>query len=433
MDSTLIAALGIVGLLALLMLGLPIAFALLVVGFLGLWSMTSLSTALHSLPLVTFSNLSNYVLVTVPMFVFMGNLAHHARISSEVYDVFQKLFGRAPGGLASATTAGCGLFAATSGASIACVAAMGPVAMREMEERGYSQRLAAGSISAGGTLGVLIPPSVPMLIYAISTNESVAALFLAGVVPGLLSIAIYIALIMIWATWRPQDAPPGERVSLLDKVKSLRGVWGVLVLVILVMGSMYGGLATPTEAGAIGAFGALCITLARRVPLTVIWAALFDTIKTSSIIFMIFIGTSYFGTFLTYTEFPIVLSEWLIDLGFSKTGLLILFLLLFIPLGMFLDAISILLLSLPIMWPVLNAFGIDGIWCGILVLKMLEIGQITPPVAMNVYMMKTVAPHVPLKDIFYGSFVFLSADLVTVVLLFFFPVISVGLPHYFGM
>jgi len=267
-----------------------------------------------------------------------------------------------------------------------------------------------------------------MLIYAVATDQSIAALFIAGILPGLLSAAAYMTLIVSWALRRPQDAPRGAAVDWREKLRSLKGIWGVSVLVLLVIGSMYSGIATPTEAGAIGAFGALLIVWLRNVPLAVQWAAVLDTAKTSGMIFLIFVGTTYFGTFLTYSNLPSAITEALQALNLTGPSLVIMCLVILVPMGMFLDAISILLLCLPIMWPALKSFGIDGIWFGILVTKMLEVGQITPPVAMNVYMMKTVAPHVSLRDIYAGSLIFLAADMVTITLLFLFPWISTWLP-----
>jgi C4-dicarboxylate transporter DctM subunit len=369
------------------------------------------------------------MLTVIPMFILMGQFAFHSGISKDLFDASNKWLAHLPGGLACATVAGCAMFGACTGSSLACCATMGKIAIPEMEKAGYHRRLAAGVVAGAGGLAILIPPSIPAVIYAASSGESVGKLLIAGVIPGILSAIIYIGLIVLSIKRSPSLAPRTQGFPWKERLASLRKVWGLIVIFTLVMGSIYLGLATPTEAGAVGAFGTFVIAIVRkRSSYTELWQACRETARSLSMIFAIFIGTSLFGVFLARTGLPMKFAEFAASLPVPPIFILIGIIFIYIPLGMLLDTVSIILLTTPIVYPVVIALGYSGIWFGIIVILMCEIALITPPVAFNIYVVKGVAPHIPLEDIIVGILPFITRDLFIVAILIAFPQIALWLP-----
>ena len=343
------------------------------------------------------------------------------------------MVGHLPGGLAVATVLGCAGFAACTGASTASAAIMGKVAIPEMEKYGYHPRLAAGVVAASGTLASLIPPSVILIIYGIITEESIGTLLIAGFIPGIVSAFIYGSMIYARVKISPELGKPQPPVPWTGRIKALKGTWGVLVLITLIIGGIYTGVFTPTEAGGAGAFGAFLMALAmRRLTFARLKESLLETGRSTIMIFMIITGVLIFVRFLALTTLPLTFTEFIIGLPFNRYVILCLILSLYIFLGMFLDAIGMLMLTVPVVFPAVTGLGFDPIWFGIILVKMCEICLITPPVGLNCYIVRSVAPHIPLEEIFRGIFPFLAMDILTVTLFIVFPWIITWLPSTMG-
>lgn len=430
MDPGVAAVITIVVLLILLALGMPIAFTTILVGFLGLALLLGIKGALNSLAVIPFGHLCTYLLTVVPMFVLMGQFAFHARISNDLFMVAQKWLSRLPGGLACATVAGCAMFGACTGSSLACCATMGKIAIPEMEKAGYHPRIAVGSVAGAGGLAILIPPSVPAVLYASASEVSVSKMLIAGILPGILSAIILIGFITLTVKRNPSLAPMTAGFSWKERLKALRSIWGILLIFTLVMGSIYMGWATPTEAGSVGAFGTLVAALARRrSSLHEIWIACLETARSVSMIFFIFVGTSLFGFFLSRAGIPMRITEFISALPFPPIVIYICIILFYIPLGMFLDTVAMILLTTPIVYPLIIHLGFNGIHFGIILILMCEIGLITPPVAFNLYVVKGVAPHISMEDIMRGALPYVGRDLLIVTILMIFPQIPLWLPN----
>ena len=431
MDPSITAVIAIVILFVLLALGLPIAFTMTLVGFIGLVMLLGFDAALSSIGMIPFSALLSYMLTVVPMFIIMGQFAFESGISDDIFDVSQKWLARLPGGLACSTVVGCAIFAACTGSSLACAATMGKIAIPEMEKKGYRPRLAAGCVAAAGTLGILIPPSISAVLYASCTNESVVKLLMAGVIPGMVSAIMLMIMIVMMAKFIPGTAPPSDYFTWKERFRSLKNIWAIIVIFFAVMGSMYAGLATPTEAGALGALatGILALLKLKRKNWRKLWLACLETARVTSMIFTILIGTTLFGLLISRTGLPMSISEFVAGLGYSKYTILIAILLLYIPLGMFLDTYSIILLTIPIVYPVIIALGFNGVWFGVVVTMMCEIGLITPPVAFNLYVVHSVAPHISLEEIIRGVMPFFFVMILIIALMIVFPELATWLPN----
>jgi C4-dicarboxylate transporter DctM subunit len=430
MTPTVVGILGIGAMLALIFLGVPIGVAMGVVGFLGFAFMSGLDPALAILGLSPYSSVATYTLTVLPLFILMGQFAAMSGLSRDLYDAANRWLGHRRGGLAMANVVACGGFAAVSGSSLATSATMAVVALPEMQRHGYAPRLATGSIAAGGTLGILIPPSVMFLIYGFLTEQSVGKLFLAGVVPGITLVVLYVVAIAV-VTWRePALGPAGPRVPIRERIVGLNRVWPVLVLFILVMGGMYIGVFTATEAAAIGAAGTFLLALARG---TVTWGqlgnALVETVVTSATLFSILIGAVILGFFLAVTQLPMTLASFIGSLPLPAPAVMLLILGLYVVLGAIMDTLAMVLLTVPIFFPVSQALGFDPIWFGVMIVVVCEAGLITPPVGMNVYVLAGIAKDVPMKEIFHGILPFLAADLALLVLLMIFPDLALFLPR----
>jgi C4-dicarboxylate transporter DctM subunit len=433
MSPTTAGFVGIGFLLLLLAFRVPIGAVLAVVGFVGFAYLAGLKAALGVLATSPYSTLASHTMSVVPLFVLMGMFGFYSGISRNLYHAAYTWLGRLPGGLAMATIGGCAGFAAICGSSVATAATMGVVALPEMKKFKYADSLATGVLAAGGSIGILIPPSICFVVYGVITEQSIAKLFAAGILPGLLEATLYIITIYILCRRNPRLGPHGLSVSLKGKFLSLKGIWGVLALFILVMGGMYMGIFTPTEAGGIGAFGALLLMVGKRaITRPNFIDSLTETGRITAMIMFIMLGAMIFGYFLTISKIPMNMAERIAGLPVSRYVILTSILFLFIFLGCLMDTLAIILLCVPIFYPVILTLGFDPIWFGVIMVRISEIGLITPPVGINVYTLKGVAKDVSLETIFQGIFPFLVADLISLPILIAFPQISLFLPSLMG-
>lgn len=429
---SLVATLGF-GLFFLLMLfRMPIALAFAFVGFCGLAYMTNFHAAMSGAITEVWATFMSTDLMAVPLFIMMGILAHHSDIGPDLYRAVSKWFGRLPGGLAIATTWGCALFSAITGSSAAGILTFSPICYGPMSDYGYSKRLTSGTICSAATMGILIPPSIPFVIYGTITEESVGRLFIAGIIPGLLQALMYSALIILFAGLGIWEGPPGPRSTWKEKFMSLTGVWGMLVLFIIVIGGLYMGILTPTEGAAVGALGALVIMLSRKgfqYPTMKIVVA--ETVRTSCMAYTILAGSMIFSKFIALTNLNQALSNYILSLHVHPLIIVSAILVGYIILGFPMPAIPMLVLTVPTLYPVItSSLGLDGIWFGVLVVLMVEIANISPPVGINLFIMQGLykKEELPLGDLYRGVMPFLLIDVVRVVLLVAFPTLILWLP-----
>lgn len=430
LDPTLIGILGFIIFIALLAIGLPIGIGMAVVGFWGIWTLKGSAVALNALYQIPYSAIGSWLLSVLPMFIFMGYIAFYAGFARDAYEVAYKFYGRLPGGLAIATLMGAAAFGACSGSSVAATAALGKLAFPEMQRFHYDRRLAAGTIAMGGTLAALIPPSILLVLYGVTTEESIAKLLIAGILPGLLSMFCFILLVGVMVKFRPQLAPAGEKFSWRERLLSLKGIMGILVIFLAIAGGIYTGIFTPTEAGAVGASTCLVLSLVmRRINWKLFKEMIHESLRVNASIFLIILGAYIFVRFLALTRLPVNFAEWIVAFPVHRMvifgGIIIAYLIL----GCFMDAIGLLLLTVPFIFPSVVALGFDPIWFGIIVVKMLEIGLLTPPVGIQTYVLKSVVPGLTLREIIVGFIPFFLVDLFLVVgLLTLFPQIATFLP-----
>ena len=415
--------------LFLLLLGMPIGFAMSIVGFIGLSVLGfNMSPALNSIGISPYSTAASFIMAVVPLFILMGLLASEAGISQELFDTAYKWLGRLPGGLAVAAIAGCAGFAAVCGDSMATAVTMGSVSLPEMRKKNYSPGLACGALAAGGTLGILIPPSVGFIFYAIVTEESVGKLFIAGIVPGILLALSFILCLWLIGMVRPDLAPRGEAVSFREKLQSLKGVLGMFFLFILILGGILMGVFSPTEGGAVGVAGAFAIALLRRkLTLENLMTACKKTVHITGKLMMILIGVGILGYFLAASRLPFDLARLITDAGYSKYLVLTGIIALYIVLGCLMNVIPMILLTLPAIFPTVKALGFDPIWFGVLTVMIMEMGQITPPVGVNVFALSSVAEGVPMGRIFLGIIPFFICIILMILVLIAYPPLATGL------
>ncbi|MBY6006566.1 TRAP transporter large permease subunit [Salipiger bermudensis] len=416
MDPITVGLLALVGLLVLIALRVPIGVSLIFVSFLGICGIAGLRPAMSMLSNIPYTSSASWTLSSIPMFLLMGYIAYHSGLTRGLFEAARVWWSWLPGGLAIASLAGASGFAAVSGSSVACSAAIGRIAIPEMKRNNYDLRIATGSVAAGGTIGALIPPSIILILFGIQSNSSINALFMGGVFVGLASLFFYIgAVLFVW--WRnPERLPMVEPYTMGDRWKKTLEIWPVLLLICAVLGGLFGGLFTATEAGAFGAFMALALGILRR---SLSWAdfkeSLVDTILASGALFIIAIGAGLFTRLVAMSGLSREVGMLVEAMGLGTTGLLLVIVLIYIALGMFLEPIGALLLTLPLFLPLTTAHGIDTIWFGLLVAKLLEIGMITPPVGLNVFVIHSVArDYVKLEQIFAGILPFLAADIALV-------------------
>lgn len=440
MDAVTLGLIVLAGTFGLLMLRVPIAFALGIASSLGILvhfifvQEMSVSEAMRpTLALVgttPYGFINSYTLATIPLFVFMGHVAYEAGFTTDIYRAARLWMARVPGGLAMASVAGCGGFSAITGSSVACAAAMGRIAIPEMRNAGYSPALSTGSVAAGGTLGSLIPPSILFILYGIFTEQSIEKLFIAGIIPGLLSLLGYMTVIALWARFRPGAAPtPDERITMDMKLRSLLRCWAILVIFCVVIGGIYVGLFTPSESAGVGAFATVLLGFVLgRLTLKSMFAALKESAFQTSMIFAIAIGGKLFTAYMSLTSIPDAVETFIQSNGLSFALVMVVLIAFYLLLGMFLDPIGILILTLPITVPIIESYQLSLIWFGVIVVKMLEVGLITPPIGLNVFVIKSVSGRgISLETIFKGIAAFLLSDMIVVVLLVAFPILSLAL------
>jgi C4-dicarboxylate transporter DctM subunit len=433
MTPTMTGFVGIGVLLIILFSRMPIAFGMGLIGFLGFAYLVGVGPALGLLKTVPYSTFASHSLSVIPLFILMGAFAFSAGLSKDLYEAAYKWLGHLRGGLAMATVGACACFAAISGSSMATAATMGTVALPEMKKYKYDPALATGAVAAGGSMGILIPPSVILIIYGIITEQSIGKLFLAGFIPGVMEAVFYMLLIAILTRFKPELGPRGPKTNFMEKMKALSKTWEVLTLFIVVIGGIYIGAFTPTEAAGIGAFGAFLFAIfKKRLSLKAFKESLSTSIKTSVMVFAIILGAMLLGYFLTVTRIPFDLAGYVGSLPVNRYAILVLVLLTFIVLGCVIETMAIILLTVPIFFPLIVQLGFNPIWFGILVVRATEIGLLTPPVGLNVFVIKGVAPDVPIGTIFRGVFPFLFADLCHVAVLIAFPQIALFLPNMMG-
>jgi C4-dicarboxylate transporter, DctM subunit len=424
-----VAAIGFVAVFALLFLGAPIAFGMALVGFGGFGLLVGWHPALAMLGQIAYETTLSDSLSVLPLFILMGNLITRAGLSRALFDCAYAFLGARRGGLAMATVVACGGFAAVSGSSMATSATMAKVAIPSMRRFGYADSLAAGSIAAGGTLGILIPPSVILVLYGILTSTSIGDLFIAGVIPGIVGVLFYMGAVAVTTALRPEAGPPGERSGWAHRLATLRDIWGVLVLFALVMGGIYFGVFTPTEAAGIGAGGSLLFALYRRgLTWKRLLAVLVETTLTSTMMFTLLIGAVLFSNFINVAGLPRDLSAWIGQSDASPVAIMALILAVYIGLGCLLESLSMLLLTIPIFFPIIVTLGFDPVWFGIIVVVVIEISLITPPIGLNVFVLNATLPDIAIGTIFRGVAPFIAADILRLALLVSVPGITLFLP-----
>ncbi len=423
---------GILGFLALIgisLAGAPMAFAMLAIGLVGFAVFKDLNAALYMAGQIAYETAQNYGLSVVPMFVLMGNLINHSRLSKELYDAANAFLGHRRGGLAMATIAACGGFAAVCGSSVATAATLGKVAIPEMRRYGYADTLAAGSVAAGGTLGILIPPSVVMVIYGILTSTDIGKLFAAGILPGILGILLYMAAVR-WVVWRdPAAGPPGPLTAWPARWIALRNVWAVAGLFLMVIGGIYAGIFTPTEAAGIGAFGAFVIALMRgTLSVPVMLQVLSETVRTTAVLFMVLIGGLVFSNFVNIAGMPAAISAWVGGLDVPPAAILVTIICIYVLLGCVLESMTMILLTIPVFFPIVQQLGYDPVWFGIIVVVVTEVSLITPPVGLNVFVISGMFRDIGTANVFRGIAPFIVADIVRIAILVMVPWIVLVLP-----
>lgn len=432
MSSAMVGIAGIIVFLILIMLRMPIAFAMTLVGFAGFAALTDCSAAMHMVAKELFGNFSSYSLSVIGMFVWMGFLAYYSGIGTRLYIFADKLIGHWPGGLAIATQAACAIFGAICGSNTATAATMGAIALPEMKKYNYDPSLATASVAAGGVLGVLIPPSVIFIVYGMATEQSIGKLFIAGIVPGIILMLLYMIAVYIKASRHPELAPAADPSSWSERWEALGGgLAEVLIVFAISMGGLFAGWFTPTEAGAVGAAGVLVVTLLfRQLNWEGIKKSLVDTTRTTAMIMLMVAGAMVFGRFMAISRVPFEVATWAGSLDLPSFAIVGLILLVYLVLGCFIDALAMILLTIPIFYPiVVTQLGYDPIWFGVIVVLVVAMGVITPPVGMNVYVIKGVAPDVPLETIFRGIWPFLLAIIVCLAIMMVFPGLATWLPE----
>lgn len=430
MSPVLVGAAGLGLLLVFLLMRVPVAFAMFAIGFVGIWILNGFQAASGLLSSETFALASNSELIVVPLFILMGNVASVTGMSRSLYEAAYAIIGQVRGGLASATVIGCGGFAALSGSSVASALTMGRTALAEMDRFEYSPRLSTGVVAAGGTLGILIPPSTGFVIYAILTEQSIGRLFMAGILPGLLLLTAFILTVTVLCTLYPEMGPKGPTTSMPEKRRAFVGAIPILFVVFITIGGIYTGYFSPTEAAGVGA--ALVIAIggfSGTLNLRSFWAAARSSIVTTASVMLILIAAHLINPFIALSHLPAEVSRLLVSLDLGMYGTLILILAIYLVLGCFLEGLAMLVLTLPIFLPVILSLGIDPIWFGVLVVLTLEMGLISPPVGINVFIVKSVAKDVDLIEIFRGVMPFWIAMLAVLIILVAIPQISLVLPN----
>ncbi len=429
MGQTEVGFIGIIVLMVLLLMGVHIGFGLVLIGFLGFAAIGGLSAAISNLAILPFDRLNDYHFAVLPLFILMGSFVSYSGIGRDAYEMARTWMGQLRGGLAMATVFGCALFAACAGNSSAGSIVMGQVAYPEMKKLGYSRQMSAGAIAAGGTMGILIPPSMGFVLIGILTELSIGKLFIAGIIPGILEAVFYIITIYLLCRFNPSLAPTMPKTTIKEKVWSVRLTWPVILLFLLIMGGIYGGIFTPTEAGGIGAFGALVIGLAkRRLGLHGVWESLMEGARMVGMIIIMLIGAYMFNAFLAITQIPFTISEFIAGLPVHRMIVLVAIIIFYVICGMFFDVIAVLILTIPILYPLMDALGFNLIWYSVIMVRIIEIGMVTPPFGINLFILTGVINE-PLGILYRGVIPFVIADFCHVALLVAVPALSTTLPR----
>ena len=429
MSPDLVAVAGFVILFVLMLLRVPVGMAMGLVGVTGYAMIAGGGPALKLVGQTSMRTVTDYTFGVIPMFMLMGAFVSVSGVSRELFRAANATIGHLRGGLGMATVLACGGFAAICGSSVATAATFSTVAYPEMRRYGYPQSFSTGVIAAGGTLGAMLPPSTVLAVYAVITQQDIGKLFMAGVLPGLLAMTMYVLTIVAIVAVAPRFLPSGERRPWSERREALLGVWPSLVLFAFVIGGLYGGLFTPTEAGGVGAAGAFLLGAARRkLNRKNIRSALLQATRTAAAVFTVLIGALLFGYFLTITQTPQKLTAFLTGLGIGRYGVLALMMVMYLGLGCLMDAMAMIILTVPIIFPVITHFGFDPIWFGVIIVMTVELGLIHPPVGMNVFVIKSVVHEVSFTTIFKGVIPFVVTDIVRLVILIAFPVIALWLP-----
>jgi C4-dicarboxylate transporter, DctM subunit len=423
------ALIGFAAIFGLALLRIPLAFAMGLVGVVGMGLLRGWQPAMAGTAQVVYETGFAYTLSVIPLFILMGNFVARAGLAHELFEAANAFIGHFRGGLAHATVAACAGFGAICGSSIATAATMSKVAYPSMKKLGYSDTLSTGVMAAGGTLGIMIPPSTIMVIYGIITETNIGKLFAAGVIPGLLTALLMMAGIW-WMTGRdPEHAPAGRRFTWPERWQALRGIWGVVLLVIVVLGGIYGGVFTATEGAGFGAAGAFLFALARR---RLTWRILFDVLvesgRTTGMLFTLLIAATVFANFINFTTMPTDLKEWITHLGLSPTMIIVAMMFIYIVLGTVMEELTMVLLTIPLFFPIVTSLGFDPVWFGVLIVMIVQIGLISPPVGMNLFVLNALLPGVGLSNIFKGCWPFVVVMIFVLLLLIAFPQLSLWLP-----
>ncbi|MGE0060614.1 MAG: TRAP transporter large permease [Xanthobacteraceae bacterium] len=432
MHSDVVAITGFISLFVLMLLRVPVGIAMALVGVTGFAYMVGdWWPALKLLAQSPMRTATSAEFAVIPLFLLMGAFASSSGMSRELFRAANSFLGHLRGGLGIATIAACGAFAAICGSSVATAATFSSVAYPEMRRYGYPQSFSTGVVAAGGTLGIMIPPSTVLAVYGLITEQDIGKLFIAGVVPGILAVAMYVVTINIIGMARPNFLPTGVRTTWPERLASLRDVWAVILLFIFVIGGIYAGVFTATEAAGCGAGGAFIIAILRkRLSRADFWKSCIDTVRTTAAVFTILIGALIFGYFLTITQTPQKVTEFLTGLGLGPYGVLILIMLMYLVLGCIMDAMAMIILTIPIVFPVVKQLGFDPIWFGVIIVMTVELGLIHPPVGMNVFVIKSVIKDVKLSTIFYGVLPFVITDILRLAILIAFPILALWLPSH---
>ena len=424
-----IAVLGFVVLFVLMLLRVPVGMAMGLVGVSGFAYIVGGPAALKNVGHTTMRTVTDYSFAVVPLFLLMGAFATTSGMSRELFRGANAFLGHLRGGLGIATIAACGGFAAICGSSVATAATFSKVAYPEMRAFGYPQSFATGVIAAGGTLGIMIPPSTVLAVYGLITEQDVGKLFVAGVLPGILAVAMYVVTITIIGMVRPGFLPAGPRSPWTERLDALKDIWATLLLFAFVIGGIYGGIFTATEAAGAGAGGAFIIGVVRgRLSWKDIFHSLLETTRTTAAVFTVLIGAILFGYFLTVTQTPQKVTEFLTGLGIGRYGIITLIMLMYLVLGCLMDALAMVILTVPIIFPVITQLGFDPIWFGVIIVMTVELGLIHPPVGMNIFVIKSVIEDVKISTIFYGVLPFILTDILRLIILIAFPIIALYLP-----
>lgn len=423
------ALLGFVAIFGLALLRMPLAFSMGLVGIVGIGLTRGWNPALASTAQVVYETGFAYTLSVIPLFILMGNFVARAGLAHELFAAAEAFIGHFRGGLAHATVAACAGFGAICGSSIATAATMSKVAYPSMKKLGYSDTLSTGVIAAGGTLGIMIPPSTIMVIYGIITETNIGKLFAAGVIPGLLTAVLMMAAIVYLTSRDPEHAPAGKRHTWPERWAALRGIWGVAVLVVVVLGGIYGGLFTATEGAGFGAAGAFLFALARRrLTWAILMQVLVESARTTAMLFTLIIAATIFANFVNFTSMPGDLKDWIVGLKVSPVMIITAMMLIYVVLGTVMEELTMVLLTIPLFFPIVTALGFDPVWFGVLIVMIVQIGLISPPVGMNMFVINTLLPKVGLGKIFRGCWPFTVVMVAVLVLLIAFPQLSMWLP-----